>query len=439
MRDNMLFYKETNLKSTTIGGIPEDWKLETASDLFTVVTGTTPSTKKREYWDDGSIDWITPTDLSKLHGKLRIRSGERRITEKALKEINLTLMPKGSLILSTRAPVGYVAVLEEEAAFNQGCKGLIPKNSEEILSEFYCYYLSNKKQMLQNLSSGSTFKELSKDRLERFAIPHLPIKEQKAVVGVLGVVDSAIELVDRVIWKTERLKKGLMQTLLTKGIGHKEYKDTPIGKIPKEWRFGKLVDFSKTKDSPVQTGPFGAQLHASDYARDGVPLILIKNVLDGQIIEDDMPRVAETKASELTRYRLKAGDIVFSRVGSVGRAAVIRKHQEDWLVSGQMLRVRLENPEIDNDFLGYAIATTWFQKTLASRTVGATRKSINTEILSNLPMVVPNILEQRRIANLLLDVDKKLELERKEKMRLERVKRGLMDLLLTGKVRVKVD
>lgn len=210
-----------------------------------------------------------------------------------------------------------------------------------------------------------------------------------------------------------------------------EFQDTPIGKIPKKWRFGKLVEFSKTGGDPVQTGPFGAQLHASDYAEDGVPLILIKNVSNGKIVDEDMPRVAKNKASELTRYRLRMGDIVFSRVGSVGRAAVIRKHQEGWLVSGQMLRVRLENPEIDNDFLSYVIDTNWFQKALASRTVGATRKSINTEILSNLPMVVPDISEQKGIVGVLGVVDSAIGLVDEVIWKTERLKKGLMQQLLT--------
>src|SRR4030042_6318032 len=230
-----MFYKETEFQESPIGKIPRGWQVKATDDLFVVETGTTPSTKQETYWKGGTVNWLTPTDLSKLNGKLRIKSSERKITEKALKETNLTLMPKGSIILSTRAPVGYVATLEEDATFNQGCKGLIPRRTFDILTEFYSYYLSNKKKLLQNLSSGSTFLELSKNRLEKFNMPYLPMPEQKAIVGVLGVVDSAIEFADKVIAKTERLKKGLMQKLLTEGIGHKEFKDTEIGKIPKEW------------------------------------------------------------------------------------------------------------------------------------------------------------------------------------------------------------
>jgi len=227
-----------------------------------------------------------------------------------------------------------------------------------------------------------------------------------------------------------------MQELLTKGIGHKEFKDTEIGKIPENWIFGKIINFSKTKDEPVQTGPFGAQLHSSDYIKMGIPLILIKNVLDGKIIENDIPKISLKKAEELSRYRLKSGDIVFSRVGSVGRSAVIKEHHNGWLVSGQMLRVRLENPEISNDFLSYMIQTKWFQKALESRIVGATRKSINTEILSNLPAVKPNLPEQHLISSILSTIDRKLDLQRQRTTHYEQLKQGLMNELLTGRRRI---
>lgn len=175
--------------------------------------------------------------------------------------------------------------------------------------------------------------------------------------------------------------------------------------LPKGWIYGKIEDFSKTSDEVVQTGPFGAQLHASDYVETGVPLILIKNVNGGKILEEEMPKISEGKAKELSRYRLKSGDIVFSRVGSVGRAAVVQENQEGWLISGQMLRIRLENPEIDSKFLSYLIQTNWFLKALELNTVGTTRKSINTDILRNLPLIKPPLPVQRRIVEILDQAD----------------------------------
>jgi len=205
----------TEYKNTPIGKIPTDWQVKATEDLFIVETGTTPSTKEETYWKDGTVNWLTPTDLSKLNGKLRIKSSERKITEKALKETNLALMPKGSIILSTRAPVGYVATLEEDATFNQGCKGLIPRSTYGIFTDFYSYYLSSKKEMLQNLSGGSTFLELSKSRLEKFSMPYLPLPEQNKIAEILTTVDKRLELETYERLRLENTKRGFMDLLLT--------------------------------------------------------------------------------------------------------------------------------------------------------------------------------------------------------------------------------
>ncbi|MGC8580645.1 MAG: restriction endonuclease subunit S, partial [bacterium] len=180
-------------KDTEIGRIPKEWEIKKINELFEVVTGTTPSTKLSYYWDNGTIVWITPADMSKLNGRLYINDSERKITERALREVNLTLMPVGSIILSTRAPVGYVAITAIPATFNQGCKGLIPKN-KQLVPEFFAYYLARKKPFLESLSGGSTFKELSRDALELILVPLPPISEQQQIASILSAVDDKLEL-----------------------------------------------------------------------------------------------------------------------------------------------------------------------------------------------------------------------------------------------------
>jgi len=202
-------------KDTEIGRIPKEWEVKKVIDLFKVETGTTPSTKQKEYWDGGHINWITPADMSKLNGKIYIKDSERKITEKGLKETNLTLMSTGSIIISTRAPVGYVAIIEGNATFNQGCKGLIPKNTNEINPEFYTYYLLSKKTTLEHSSGGSTFKELSKNTLEKFKVPLPPLPEQQKIAEILSTVDKRLELLREKKERLRRVKKGLMNDLLT--------------------------------------------------------------------------------------------------------------------------------------------------------------------------------------------------------------------------------
>ena len=206
-------YRES--KDTEIGRIPKEWKVNEIGELFEVVTGTTPSTKDADYWNGGNINWFTPLDLSRLDGRILISESERKITPKALKEYNLTLMPPGSIILSTRAPVGYVAVLDHEGTFNQGCKGLIPKDKKNIHPLFYSYYLLFQKQKLECLSSGSTFKELSKTMLENFKIPLPSLQEQQRIAEILSNVDRKLEIERKEKARLERIKQGLMDLLLT--------------------------------------------------------------------------------------------------------------------------------------------------------------------------------------------------------------------------------
>jgi type I restriction enzyme S subunit len=418
----LIFYKEIDFKENSIGKIPRDWITTKVDDLFFVETGTTPSTKKTEYWDGGTINWITPTDLSKLNGNMRIRSSKKKITEKALKETNLKLIPQGSIIISTRAPVGYVAVLEESATFNQGCKGLIPKNLKEISSEFYCYYLLSKKQILQNLSSGSTFKELSKERLEQFSLPYLPLEEQRAIAEVLSVVDSAIAKTDEVIAKTERLKKGLMQELLTRGIGHKEFKETEIGKIPKTWQIVSLGDVCEQRSEIVQPS-----------ANNMESFVGLEHVASG---ETRLRNFAQSIDVKSTKFRFYAGDILYGKLRPYLDKAVLA--DLNGICSTDLLVLKPKGNVI-KEFLIYILHSTDFIKHAIATTTGTNHPRTSWAAISRFKFSLPERSEQQNIANILSAIDMKLELEKKEKVMLERIKRGLMDLLLTGKIRIKVD
>ena len=432
----MIFYKEIDFKENSIGKIPRDWITTKVDDLFFVETGTTPSTKKTEYWDGGTINWITPTDLSKLNGNMRIRSSKKKITEKALKETNLKLIPQGSIIISTRAPVGYVAVLEESATFNQGCKGLIPKNLKEISSEFYCYYLLSKKQILQNLSSGSTFKELSKERLEQFSLPYLPLEEQRAIAEVLSVVDSAIAKTDEVIAETERLKKGLMQELLMKGIGHKEFKDTEIGRIPKHWEVVKLRELAV---EAYRYPTYYNVMYVS--AKEGVPEVRGELIKENGELEEDLNKyrfIPKETSQRFPRTILREGDFVLSVRGTMGKVAIVPKFLEGANITANLMRISLDRSKCYPPFFKQFFLSNLFQKTLNDISSQTTIKTVQAPRLKSIKVPLPPFHEQQKIAEILSTVDKKLEIERNEKARLEKIKRGLMDLFLTGKIRVKV-
>ena len=290
--------------------------------------------------------------------------------------------------------------------------------------------------MLQNLSGGSTFKELSKDRLEKFVVPYLSIEEQRAVVGVLGVVDSVIAKTGEVIAKTERLKKGLMQTLLTRGIGHKEYKQTPIGTTPKTWQVIELKDLVKVQG--------GFAFKSSDYVENGVPLIRIANVSFGNIELKELAKLPFSYLNEYREFALEENDIVIVLTrpiieGGIKAARIGRSHIPA-LLNQRVGRFRItDKTKILHDFLFQAIFSDNFITQVKKSLVTMNQPNISPYEMEKFIIPLPPLSEQQKIAEILNTVDKKLEFERIEKARLERIKRGLMDLLLTGKIRVKVD
>lgn len=168
-----------------------EWKTCTISDLGTVVGGATPSTNKPENYENGNIAWITPKDLAGFSGRY-ISKGKRNITNKGLSSCSTQLMPKNSILFSSRAPIGYVAIAANEMCTNQGFKSVIPNENTDYL--FLYYLLKYNKNKISNLGSGTTFKEISGSAMKRVEV-NVPenIQDQRKISSLLSSIDSKIE------------------------------------------------------------------------------------------------------------------------------------------------------------------------------------------------------------------------------------------------------
>ncbi len=216
-----------------------------------------------------------------------------------------------------------------------------------------------------------------------------------------------------------------------------EFVESELGAIPKRWEVRSLGELFATTTDCVITGPFGSNLHASDYRDVGTPLILVNSVLNGRITGNNLPRVGVHKLPELGRYFLRVGDIVVTRVGVVGQTAYVHPSNEGWLISGQMLRVRLpKNNQLDARFLAQAYQTDAFLSMVGAHAVGSTRPSLNTQIWSGLRFLVPPIDIQRRFADIARDQDRLVEINTKEIQRLTETRDYLLPKLLAGEIRI---
>lgn len=183
-----------------------NWKTCTIGDLGMVVGGATPSTKKAENYDGGIIPWITPKDLAGFSGRF-ISRGERNITEQGLKSCSTQLMPAHTVLFSSRAPIGYIAIAKQEVCTNQGFKSVVPNEDTDYM--FLYYLLKYNKDKIENLGSGTTFKEVSGSTMRgiEVSVPE-NIEEQRQIASMLSALDDKIE-------KNTEINKNLAELLQT--------------------------------------------------------------------------------------------------------------------------------------------------------------------------------------------------------------------------------
>lgn len=275
------------------------WKKVRIQDIGTVVGGATPSTKIDANYKNGHVSWITPKDLSTFEGRY-IYTGERNITEMGLNSSSTVLMPKNSILFSSRAPIGYVAIAGKELCTNQGFKSVIPNKKIDYL--FLYYLLKYNKNKIENLGSGTTFKEVSGSVMKNVEVM-IPedIKEQKRIAAVLNSIDDKIELNNEI---NDNLCEQIKATYKRIINGSNNLKVTRIGDLP---------------------------IYVTDYVANGSFASLKENVTLYQepnyayfIRNTDLKSgnfdvyVDEHSYNFLSKSALKGKEIIISNVGDVG-------------------------------------------------------------------------------------------------------------------------
>ena len=241
-----------------------EWKEVTLGEIGTIVGGATPSTKNTSFYD-GNIPWLTPKDLSVNSNKYILR-GERNITEAGFKSCSCKMLPKGSVLFSSRAPIGYVAIVANDMCTNQGFKSVIP--NEETDSEFLYYLLKYNKDNIASQGSGTTFAEVSGKTMKEIEVM-VPkeTEDQRRIASILSSLDRKIELNNKINADLEEMAQAIFKNWFVDFEPFKDGKfvDSELGMIPEGWKVGTLGELCNFKR--------GKNLLTKNAIDEGVPVV----------------------------------------------------------------------------------------------------------------------------------------------------------------------
>lgn len=302
----------------------------------------------------------------------------------------------------------------------------------------YLYYLLKTDSYLQKyaaMGEGTVNrrKSISFESFSKLKIPLPILKEQQKIASILSNLDLLIQQTQKEIEQTQVLKKGLMQNLLTKGIGHTKFKNSKIGKIPVEWSVIEL----KNIVSSYRNGIY----KPDEFYGNGFPSIRMFNIKDGIINKSDAPLLNVT-TQELEDYGLLPDDILVNRVNSanlVGKAGIVKNDLGPATFESKNIRIRIFKEKCNPVFLNYFFNThNYFKQINSFIKTAVAQVTVNQDDLNQLVIPLPMISEQSKIISIILDVDLNLLKKQEYKSNLENLKKGLMQKLLTGQIRVKI-
>ena len=406
-------------KMTELGEIPNEWNVLKLSEIAEI-------NPRREVLDDSSVvSFIAMEDITNSG---RVSNKSDRLYEEVKK--GYTPFKDNDVLLAKITPCfengkrALVEKLSNGIGFGSTEFHVLRANKKSI-SRFLYYVISSHRFMSKaenNMTGSAGQKRVPTEFIKDYVLAIPTIKEQEKITSILSTVDEQIDNVDALIEKNKELKKGLMQNLLTKGIGHTKFKKTEIGEIPEEWEvriLGDIVEFSQgiqvSLEEQYEEYKYGYErfLRIIDYTQKSKEYRYIKH--PGE------------------RYLVKNNDVVMVRYGAT--AGFVGTGLEG-AIANNIFKITPNREVLLKEFLYVYLNQDNIFKSLNMATGASAMPAINFGIVSKLNIILPSIYEQKKITSILFEVDKKLEEYENKKQKLEELKKGLIQQLLTGKIRV---
>ena len=374
-------------------------------EICTVVSGSTPKTSIANYWD-GTVKWITPAELNE--NTFYIMDSARHITEEGRIKTGLSYMPAGTVILSSRAPIGKTAITGCEMCCNQGFKNLIC--SDAVHNEYLYFFLKSKTEYLNSLGRGATFKEISKAIVENIEVPLPDITKQKEISRHLKKLEQLISLRKQQLVKLDELVKARFVEMFGNA------KLNPYG-FPCN-NFSEYIDF-------LTSGSRGWSQYFTD---NGEYFITIKNVKNCRITLQDVQYVTPPDNSEAKRTKVQENDLLISITADLGRTGVVTKEIAEYgaYINQHLTCIRLNLEKVNPLYVAYYMESDAGKEQFASKNQSAVKAGLNFNAINSLKLIVPPLSLQNDFAAFVERVDQHKQTVQQSLDKLELMKKALM-------------
>jgi len=408
--------------------VPKGWKIGTINDIAQVSSGGTPSRDNDSYWKNGYIPWVTTAEVK--FGI--INDTEQKITDAGLNNSSAKLFPEDTILMAmygqgkTR---GQVAKLGIKASTNQACAAIQLKSKFNV--DFYYQYLISQYENVRNLANSGGQKNLSGTIIKEIIVPIPPLPEQQKIAKILSTWDKSISTTERLIDNSQQHKKALMQQLLT---GKQRLLDDSGERFSGEWKSKKVSDFFEVGSSK--------RVLQSDWKDEGVPFYRTRELVSLAKNEPFRSSIfidEEYYQKLIDKYGMPVeGDFLVSGVGTLGIIYQVKSNDKFYFKDGNVLWFK-KKKEISSSFFKYSFLSRYIQNQIDMQ---ASVTTVGTYTISNAKktkLLCPSYEEQQKIATVLGNADREIELFQQQLADLQQEKKALMQQLLTGKRRVLVD
>ena len=358
-------------------------------DICEIVSGSTPKTSIEEYWD-GDIKWITPAEIN--DDTYIVTDSVRKITDLGAKKTGLSPFPEGTVILSSRAPIGKVAIAGCAMCCNQGFKNLIC--SEKILNKYLYWFLKGNTSFLNSLGRGATFKEISKSIVSQIEINVPDIEYQKEAADILEKVSEVIYLRKQELSALDNLIKARFVEMFGDPIQN-----------PKGWDMQLIEEVVANEKNALKAGPFGSALKKEYYVASGYKIYGQEQVISGDCTFGDY-YIDEERYKSLENCAVQAGDVLISLVGTYGKLLIMPEVFEPGIINPRLMKITFDKEKINPYYFKFFFQSESLKRALSENTHGGTMDILNLGIVRKIAMPLPPLKLQNEFANFVNQVDK---------------------------------